>query len=65
LFSVGTGGKGKNFNFDVADQSGHGPPHTVTGSTSSSPPGLTSGQTADGKHDFISHAMPMSVGWHF
>jgi hypothetical protein len=27
--------------------------------------GMTSGQTADGKHDFISQAMPVSVGWHF
>jgi len=27
--------------------------------------GMTSGQTTDGKHDFISHAMPVSVGWHF
>jgi hypothetical protein len=62
---VGTGFKGKNFNFDVADQSGHGPTHPVTGSTPSPPPGLTSGQTAAGKHDFISQAMPVPVGWHF
>ena len=38
FFSVGTGFKGKTFDFDVAYQFGYGPTHTVTGSTSSTIP---------------------------
>ena len=39
FFSVGTGYKGKHFNFDIAYQFGYGPTHTVTGSQPSSTPG--------------------------
>jgi long-chain fatty acid transport protein len=65
FFSAGTGYKGKRFNFDIAYQFGYGPTHTVTGSKPSSIPAVTTGQTADGNYDFISHAVSASVGWRF
>jgi long-chain fatty acid transport protein len=65
FFSVGTGFKGKTFNFDVAYQLGYGPSHTVTGSTPSSTPGQFAGQSADGKYGFSSSAVIVSVGMHF
>ena len=65
FFNVGAGHKGKRLDFDIAYQFGYGPAHTVTGSTPSSTPGLFAGQSADGKYDFISHAVMVTVGWHF
>jgi long-chain fatty acid transport protein len=60
FFSVGTGFKGKHFGFDAAYQFGYGPARTVTGSAPS-----PTGQTADGKYDFTSHAIFLTAGWHF
>ena len=60
FFSVGVGRKGKQFDFDVAYQFGYGPDRTVSGSAPSA-----GGQTADGTYSFISHAVSVSVGWHF
>jgi long-chain fatty acid transport protein len=65
FFSVGTGFKGKRFDFDVAYQFGYGPSHAVNGSTPSTIPGQYAGQTADGTYGFTSHAMIVSVGMHF
>jgi long-chain fatty acid transport protein len=65
FLSIGTGFKGKRLDFDVAYQFGYGPAHTVTGSTPSTTPGQFSGQSADGKYDFISHAVLVTVGIHF
>jgi long-chain fatty acid transport protein len=65
FFTIGTGRKGRRFDFDVAYQFGYGPARTVTGSTPSSQPAQFAGQTADGKYDFISHAVLLSVGVHF
>jgi long-chain fatty acid transport protein len=65
FFSVGTGFKGKLFNFDVAYQLGYGPAHTVTGSQPSSLSGEFAGQTADGTYHFISDAVFVTVGMHF
>ncbi|MGA2854127.1 MAG: outer membrane protein transport protein, partial [Verrucomicrobiota bacterium] len=65
FFSVGTGFKGKTFDFDIACQFGYGPAHTVTGSTPPSTPGLFSGQSADGKYGFTSSALILSVGMRF
>jgi long-chain fatty acid transport protein len=65
FFSAGTGYKGKRFNFDIAYQAGYGPTHTVTGSKPSSTPGAIANQNADGKYDFISQAVLVSVGWRF
>jgi long-chain fatty acid transport protein len=65
FFSLGTGYKGKQFTFDIAYQFGYGPSHTVSGSLPSSVPASATGQTADGKYDFLSHAVSVSVGWRF
>ncbi|MGD0743764.1 MAG: outer membrane protein transport protein [Verrucomicrobiota bacterium] len=65
FFSVGAGRNGKRFDFDIAYQFGYGPTHTVTGSTPSTIGGQIAGQTADGKYDFISHAVLVTVGLHF
>jgi long-chain fatty acid transport protein len=65
FFSAGTGYKGQHFSFDIAYQFGYGPTHTVTGSQPSSVPAVSTGQTADGQYDFISHAVSVSLGWHF
>jgi long-chain fatty acid transport protein len=66
FFSVGTGYKGKRFDFDIAYQFGYGPTHTVTGST----PPIIFTQTiathpADGTYHFISSAVLVTVGLHF
>jgi long-chain fatty acid transport protein len=60
FFSVGTGFKGKSFNFDAAYQFGYGPTRTVTGSIPSA-----TGQTADGEYEFLSHAVFLTAGWRF
>jgi long-chain fatty acid transport protein len=65
FFSVGTGFKGKHFDFDVAYQLGYGPAHSVTGSEPSSLSGEIAGQTANGTYHFISDALLVTVGMHF
>jgi long-chain fatty acid transport protein len=60
FLSVGVGRKGKRFDFDVAYQFGFGPDRTVSGSAATS-----AGQSADGTYSFISHAIAVSVSWHF
>jgi len=56
FFSVGVGHKGKQVDFDVAYQFGYGPDRTVSGSVN---------PAANGTYGFISHAVAVSVGWHF
>jgi len=58
FISVGVGRKGKNLDFDIAYQFGYGPTRTVSGATGLSAP-------ANGDYSFISHAVAVSVGWHF
>jgi long-chain fatty acid transport protein len=65
FFSLGVGRNGKRVDFDVTYQFGFGPSHTVTGSSPSSTPGFSAGQTADGNYAFISQAVLVSVGVHF
>ena len=60
FLSVGFGHKGERFDFDVAYQFGYGPDRRVSGSAPSA-----TGQTADGTYNFISHALSVSVSWHF
>lgn len=60
FFSLGTGYKGSVFNFDVAYQFGYGPSRNVNGSAPS-----LAGQNADGRYDYISHALLITVGMHF
>jgi len=64
FFSLGTGYKGRHLSFDVAYQFGYGPDHTVTGSAAplGYPPNY---QPANGTYSFISHAVSVSLGWHF
>jgi long-chain fatty acid transport protein len=61
FIAVGAGYKSKLIDFDVAYQFGYGPERTVTGSEVMFP----SGQTANGKYDFISHAVMVTAGVHF
>ena len=65
FFSLGAGHKGRRFDFDITYQFGYGPAYTVTGSQPSSTPIRFSGQNADGKYDFISHTVMLTVGMHF
>jgi long-chain fatty acid transport protein len=58
FLSIGTGYKGKKFDFDVAYQFGYGPTRTVSGAAGASAP-------ANGDYKFLSHAVIASVGWHF
>jgi long-chain fatty acid transport protein len=60
FFSVGTGYRGSHFNFDVAYQFGYGPERVVSGSTPS-----PTGQSADGRYGFLSHAILLTGGWNF
>ncbi len=60
FFSAGVGYKGSRFSVDLAYQFGYGPQRTVIGSGFSA-----SGQTADGRYDFISNALALSVGYYF
>ncbi len=59
FWSFGTGFKGNHFDFDVAYQFGYGPSRTVSGSNNGNP------GPADGDYEFFSHALAISVGWHF
>jgi long-chain fatty acid transport protein len=65
FLSAGTGYQGKHFNFDIAYQFGYGPTHTVIGSQPASIPPVSTGQKANGKYDFNSQAVSVSVGWRF
>ena len=59
--SIGTGRKGRRWDFDIAYQFGFGNgKRTVSGSALSA-----TGQTADGKYDYISHAVLVTVGFRF
>jgi long-chain fatty acid transport protein len=59
--SLGTGHKGRRFDFDIAYQFGFGDgTRTVSGSAPSA-----TGQTADGRYNYISHAVLATVGFHF
>jgi long-chain fatty acid transport protein len=66
FFSLGTGFKGKTFDFDIAYQFGYGPTHTVTGSAPPIPfQQLNATHPADGHYGFTSSAVILSVGMHF
>jgi hypothetical protein len=57
---VGVGHRGERLDFDVAYQFGYGPTRTVAGSLVS-----PLGQSADGRYEFISHAIFITVGCRF
>lgn len=60
FLSIGAGHKAEHLSFDVAYQFGYGPTRTVSGSAPSA-----TGQTADGDYKYFSHALFVTVGWHF
>ena len=60
FFCIGAGHHGEHLTIDLAYQLGYGPPRTVTGSAPSA-----TGQTADGRYEFLSHALLLTFGWHF
>jgi len=65
FFSLGTGHRGKRFDFDIAYQVGFAFTRDVSGSKPSSTPAGFSGETADGRYGFSSQAIIVSVGMHF
>jgi long-subunit fatty acid transport protein len=58
--SIGTGYKHGRYEFDIAYQLGIGPDHTVSGSAPSA-----IGQAVDGRYEYLSHAVLLTVGTHF
>jgi long-chain fatty acid transport protein len=64
FFSLGVGYQGEHLSCDLAYQLGYGPDNTVVGSAAplGYPPAY---HPADGTYAFISHALMLSVGWHF
>jgi long-chain fatty acid transport protein len=65
LVSFGAGFKGKIFDVDLTYQFGIAPSHLVAGSQPSTTPAQFAGQSADGRYDFMSHAVMLTVGMHF
>ena len=60
IFSLGVGRQYKHVRWDAGYQFAYGPPRTVSGST----PSLI-GQSANGRYEFISHALALSIGYGF
>jgi long-chain fatty acid transport protein len=66
FFSLGTGFKGKRFDFDIAYQLGCAFDHNVSGSTSPTKAiTATTGQNGNGTYGFSSQAVIVSAGIHF
>ncbi|EEF59467.1 OmpP1/FadL family transporter [Pedosphaera parvula] len=61
VFSIGVGKTYSKFSWDASYQFAYGPTRTVTGSA----PSFPFGQSADGKYEYISHALLVSLGYHF
>jgi long-chain fatty acid transport protein len=60
IFSLGVSGTCKRLTWDAAYQLAYGPPRTVRGSLPS-----PTGETADGRYEFISHALTFSLRYSF
>ena len=66
IFSLGLGRKYRHFSWDATYQFAYGPSRTVQGSpVNPNPfvPGLS--ESADGRYEFISHALTVSLGYTF
>jgi long-chain fatty acid transport protein len=61
IFSLGVGRQYNHTRWDVGYQFAWGPTRTVSGSTASP----LSGQSANGRYEFMSHALTFSVGFNF
>ena len=59
FFGIGGGWKGKHWSWDLAYQFGYAGERNVTGNTLAFPVGAN----ANGKYDFSSHAVSLSVGF--
>ena len=57
IFAIGIGHTGKRVSWDLAYQFAHGPERTINNGGAAS--------LANGKYTFISHAIALSVGYHF
>ncbi len=60
FITAGLGVEYDHLRLGLAYQFGYGPTRTVAGSATSA-----AGQTADGKYDFLSHAVIVTTGWKF
>jgi hypothetical protein len=58
--SIGTGFKRRRYDFDIAYQFGIAPDHVVSVSAPSA-----TGQTVDGRYEYLSHAVLLTIGMHF
>lgn len=65
FFSVGIGRDWSRYRLDLAYQYGFAPARTVSGSVTTSKPGNFAGQNGDGKYDFESQALLLSLGVKF
>ena len=61
IFSLGVGKKYAHLSWDVAYQLAWGPSRDVTGDTA----GAAVGESANGKYEFLSHAITINLGYHF
>jgi long-chain fatty acid transport protein len=61
LFSVGFGYRGRRWSWDAAYQFAYGPTRDISGSVSAS----MIGQSADGRYEYLSHALSLSLGYAF
>ena len=65
IFSVGLGRTYKRLRWDAAYQLAYGPTRTVSGSPSNTNPFTGAVESADGRYEFISHALTVSLGYTF
>lgn len=61
IFSLGIGRRMARWSWDAAYQLAWGPSRTVSGSS----PSPTTGESANGRYEFISHALTISAGYAF
>jgi long-chain fatty acid transport protein len=61
IFSIGVGRKYEHWRWDAAYQLAYGPERNVTSNT----PNPLTGESANGRYEFISHALTFSIGYHF
>ena len=65
IFSVGLGKTYKRLRWDAAYQLAFGPTRTVSGSPFNTNPFTGAVESADGRYEFISHALTVSLGYTF
>ena len=63
IWSLGVGRKGEHFSWDIAYQLAWGPPRTIDSGPGPTAPSTT--QNHNGTYEALSHAIIISVGYHF